>query len=261
MSLYLKQIEQLISLQKVDDQIHTIQNELALAPLELENLRREFAEVTVRRERQADKMAHLHEQEKRLGIEIEDEMARIKKSKNKMMQAGNSKEYNAMMREMDSLERMNKDREQEKTTLIEELTTQIAVQKELDERYAELSAAIENCSASLDKRTEKGREDEVALQQARLDCAREVPRPVFERYEFIRNRLSHPVIVPVKAGVCTGCHIAIPPQSFIELQKGAHILSCPNCQRLMYWVEHFHPVEEQAAQPAEAVAAEEAAEE
>ena len=248
MSLYLKQIEQLISLQKVDDQIHSIQNELALAPLELENLRKEFEEVSARRERQADKMAHLHEQEKRLGIEIEDEMARIKKSKNKMMQAGNSKEYNAMMREMDSLERMNKDREQEKTTLIEELTTQIEVQKELDAKYAELASAIEECSASLDKRTEKARSEEVALQQTRLECAKEVPQRVFERYEFIRNRLSHPVIVPVKAGVCSGCHIAIPPQSFIELQKGAQILSCPNCQRLMYWVEHFHPAEE-AAEP------------
>ena len=60
--------------------------------------------------RQQDKMAHLREQEKRLGIEIEDDSARIKKSKGKLMAAGNSKEYHAMVREMDSLERINRTR-------------------------------------------------------------------------------------------------------------------------------------------------------
>jgi uncharacterized protein len=59
------------------------------------------------------------------------------------------------------------------------------------------------------------------------------------RYEFIRSRISNPVIVPVTQGICNGCHISIPPQSYIELQKGQQILSCPNCQRLIYWSEHF----------------------
>ncbi|MDL2207490.1 C4-type zinc ribbon domain-containing protein, partial [Desulfovibrio sp. OttesenSCG-928-M16] len=54
-----------------------------------------------------------------------------------------------------------------------------------------------------------------------------------------RERLRHPVIVPVADGVCSGCNIAIPPQNFIELQRASQILSCPNCQRLMFWSEHF----------------------
>ena len=62
---------------------------------------------------------------------------------------------------------------------------------------------------------------------------------MFVRYEFIRKRLEHPVIVAVKEGICTGCHIAVPPQSYIELQRGQQILSCPNCQRLIFWNEHF----------------------
>lgn len=247
MSLYLKQIEQLISLQKVDDEIHTVHQELAQIPQELDALRREFADISARREVQQDKMAHLHEQEKRLGIEIEDESSRIKKSKSKLMSAVNAKEYSAMMREMDSLERMNRDREVEKTTLIEELTTQTAAQKELEEKFTVLEASIKQCEATYEDRMGKAQKIEASLLKKRQGCSKEVPGPVFGRYEFIRERLKHPVIVPVTAGVCSGCHIAIPPQSFIELQKGTQILSCPNCQRLMYWVEHFTPVEEAAS--------------
>ena len=62
---------------------------------------------------------------------------------------------------------------------------------------------------------------------------------MFRRYEFIRERLDHPVIVAVKDGICTGCHIAVPPQTFIELQRGQQIMSCPNCQRLIFWDKHF----------------------
>ena len=65
--------------------------------------------------------------------------------------------------------------------------------------------------------------------------------------EFIRRRLSHPVIVPVTAGVCSGCRIMIPPQTFIELQGGHKIINCPNCQRLIYWVEHFNEETNQTA--------------
>ena len=239
MSLYLKQIEQLVSLQKVDDAIHAIHTELEQAPRELEALRQKFEAVAARRALQADKMVHLHEQEKRLGIEIEDETSRIKKSKSKLMAAANSKEYNAMMREMDSLERMNRDREVEKITLIEELTTQAATQKELDEQFTSLESSIREMEGSLEERLAKARATEEDLMRQRAGCSSEVPAPIFGRYEFIRERLKHPVIVPVTNGVCSGCHISIPPQSFIELQKGTQILSCPNCQRLMFWVEHF----------------------
>ena len=44
--------------------------------------------------------------------------------------------------------------------------------------------------------------------------------------------------------------IAIPPQSFIELQSGQKILNCPNCQRLIYWCEHFEDKTEENAAPA-----------
>ncbi len=243
MSLYLEQIEQLISLQKVDDEIHAIRQELESAPQELESLRARFAELSTQRDRQADKMAHLHEQEKRLGVEIEDDSMRIRKSKSKLMTAGNSKEYHAMVREMDSLERVNRNREEEKTALTEEMARQKNLQAEIEEKFAGLQQELETCEAGLQTRMEAAQATLDKLTVKRGETGREVPMPVFARYEFIRERLEHPVIVPVTGGVCTGCHIAIPPQNFIELQKGAQILSCPNCQRLMFWSEHFTPAE------------------
>lgn len=250
MSLYLKQIELLISLQKVDNEIHGIRQDLEAAPQELEDLRARLADATAQHSRQQDKMAHLNDQEKRLGLEIEDDSAKIKKSKNKLMTVGNPKEYHAMMREMDTLERSNHNRAEEKTALAEEIERQTSLLAEVEALHTNLQAELATCEASLQERVSAGEATLNALMQKRQEAGKHVPGPVFARYEFIRERLPHPVIVPVRQGVCSGCNISIPPQNYIELQKAAQILSCPNCQRLMYWDEHFSPETDDAARAA-----------
>jgi len=237
LSHYLKQIELLRSLQKVDDEIHNIHKELESAPRELEELRRRFVEMGGQRERHQDKMGHLSDQDRRLASEIEDDSVRLKKSKGKLMGVGNSREYHAMVREMDSLERVNRNREEEKTALADELERQTSLLAEIEAGYIALEKELAECEAGLQSRVESARAKLAALMLNRNEVAREVPSPVFARYEFIRERLAHPVIVPVAGGVCSGCNISIPPQNYIELQKAAQILSCPNCQRLMFWIE------------------------
>lgn len=239
MSLYLKQIEQLVELQKVDDQIHIIRKDLTSAPKEIEELKNSFTRLEDERARVVDKLNHLKEQEKRLNLDIEDDAGRIKKSKSKLMQVGNSKEYQAMMREMDSLEKMNRDREEEKAVMLDELTRVNEAFTDVEERHTVMQADLTEKEANLSDRTEKAQNELKGLDERRRETSKDIPLPVLSRYEFIRERLDYPVIVPVDQGICSGCHISIPPQSYIELQKGKQILSCPNCQRLIYWNEHF----------------------
>lgn len=239
MSLYLKQIEQLVELQKVDDAIFAVKTELKQAPKELDELEQRFAASEEQRNKVVDKLTHIQEQQKRLSLEIDDDSIRIKKSKSKLMQVGNTREYHAMMREMDSMEKLNRTREEEKVALLEELQLQNDTLAEIDRTYGALKAELEVKREGLQERLDKATAKLTDLEKKRANTGSEVPQPVFMRYEFIRRRLEHPVIVPVDDGVCSGCHIAIPPQAFIELQRGQQILSCPNCQRLIYWCEHF----------------------
>ena len=98
--------------------------------------------------------------------------------------------------------------------------------------------------ATLDERIAKAQSRLDALSKRRNKAGKVVPPPILGRYEFIRSRIEHPVIVSVTDGICGGCHIRIPPQSYNELQKGKQILGCPNCQRIIYWVEHSPNIQE-----------------
>lgn len=243
--MYLKQIEQLVVLQKVDDEIVLLQDELKRAPEQIIELEKRRQDIEDSAELVRDKLKYLTDQQKRLDGEIETDSVRLKKSKSKMMMVGNQKEYHAMMREMDNLEKQNRGREEEKSTVAEELSRQNQELADIDGQAKELDGELVVARESLDARIQQAqsRLDELGLR--RNEAGQAVPRPILQRYEFIRSRLKNPVIVPVHAGICSGCHIAIPPQSFIELQKGIQILSCPNCQRLIYWSEHI----ESEAQP------------
>jgi predicted nucleic acid-binding Zn-ribbon protein len=252
--MYLKQIEQLVVLQKVDDEIVVLTDELKRAPQQIEELEKRHQEIDHAAELIRDKIKYLLDQQKRLESEIEGDSVRLKKSKSKMMMVGNTKEYHAMMREMDNLEKQNRGREEEKTTVAEELTRQNSELKSIDERTAALETELAAARETLNARIQAAQTSLDKLEDQRHEAGQAVPKPILQRYEFIRSRLKNPVIVPVEAGICSGCHIAIPPQSFIELQKGIQILSCPNCQRLIYWSDHIkrEDVPEEAAETTKA---------
>ena len=140
---YLEQIRQLVELQKVDDEIFAVRQEMERAPREVADLRQKFEVSEAQRNKILDKLTHLQEQQKRIALEIDDDSARIKKSKNKLMQVEDARSYHAMMREMDSMEKINRSREEEKVALLEELQLQNDALAELDRTHSTLQAELE----------------------------------------------------------------------------------------------------------------------
>lgn len=252
-AVYFDEIKNLVELQKVDDERFLVKQELQNAPKEIESLTRKFEQIDSRRSHILEKIAHIQEQQKRISYEIDDDSAKIKKSKSKLMQVGNTREYQAVMREMDTMEKNNRSREEEKNVLADELQTQNLALEDIEGDYVGVKEELSLKQEGLKLKLDKAQASLDTLDAQRAEASNKISRPVLMRYEFIRSRLEHPVIVAVKNGVCSGCHIAVPPQTFIELQRGQQILSCPNCQRLIFWDEHFSPVEDKSETVAEEV--------
>ena len=243
--MYEKQIEQLIILQQVDDDILVLRDEIEKAPLELAGLEDQMNEFKERRIQIDERMDLLKDQKKKLAVEIDEDGGKIKKAKNKLMLVGNTKEYHAMMREMDSLEKLNRMREEEQVAVNEELVRQDEATQSLNEEMGGVKEQYDALKTTLDERLAAAQKKLDSLGRKRKKACKVVPPPILGRYEFIRERMENPVIVPVTEGVCNGCHIMIPPQDYNDLQRGQQILSCPNCQRLIHWVRvEPEPVEE-----------------
>ncbi len=239
MSIYIEQIEQLVVLQKVDSEMITLEHILEEAPKQLQSLQEKRQYLEQQQGVIQEKIDVLMEQKGRIEGEIENDAQKVKKSKNKLMMVENTKEYHAMMREMDTMEKMNRMREEERSNLLADLSDlegrKDALQKDIDA----LSETISSQQANLDQELSEKRTRLAELDKDKKKASEAVPAPILTRYNFIRDRIPNPVIVPVSEGVCKGCHVVIPPQTFIDLQKGEQILSCPNCLRIIFWERHF----------------------
>ena len=169
---YLEQIRQLVELQKVDDEIFAVRQEMERAPREVADLRQKFEVSEAQRNKILDKLTHLQEQQKRIALEIDDDSARIKKSKNKLMQVEDARSYHAMMREMDSMEKINRSREEEKVVLLEELQLQNDALAELDRTHSTLQAELEVKEEGLQEKLaicHSPRANDATIRQALID--------------------------------------------------------------------------------------------
>ncbi len=239
MSKYIDQIKKLVELQEVDSEMIKLKDRLVEAPKHLDELQDSVDDIEGRMEQTRERLDLLNQQKNKLQKDIEEDSHKVKKSKNKLMMVSNTKEYHAMMREMDNLEKLNRFREEEMTNLLEDIQVHQEKMEELSTQMESVREELALSQSTLDSEMEKINKRISQLEKSRKKACANVPVPILSRYNFIRDRLNNPVIVSVKRGVCTGCYISIPPQSFIEIQKGEQILSCPNCQRLIFWEEHF----------------------
>ena len=237
--MYQKQIEQLVVLQEIDGEIIVLQKEVDQAPRELAQLEATHDEIMGRKNQIIEKVDIIKQQQGRLGVEIEDDSVKIKKSKSKLMMASNTREYHAMMREMDNMEKLNRLREEEDSAMSEELGRLAEQLEEVEVELTQVNEKLDIMREGLEERVKKANKRLDTLNKKRVTAGKVVPKPILARYEFIRERLAAPVIVSVAKGVCAGCNIAIPPQVYNELQQGQQIHSCPNCKRLIYWDEHL----------------------
>ena len=68
-----------------------------------------------------------------------------------------------------------------------------------------------------------------------MEIKKEIPAELLRKYEQIKGAGRGIAVVAVWKEICDGCHMAIPPQMYNELQKEKALITCPNCNRIIYW--------------------------
>jgi predicted nucleic acid-binding Zn-ribbon protein len=148
--MYIEQIKKLVELQELDSELLILKERLVEAPKYLEELKNKSINLKEEKDQIEEKLNILKEQKSKLEHDIEEDANRIRKSKNKLMMVENAKEYHAMMRELDNLEKLNRLREEELSNLLEDLQAQQSIYDHLAEEMTSLDKEIAEQQSSLD---------------------------------------------------------------------------------------------------------------
>ncbi len=234
-------ISQLISLQKIDLQLDTIDNAIKQEEDALEE------QTAMLSQRESD-IEDLHEQinalenERRtLDLETSEELAHVKSRQSKMMQVQTGREQTAILKEIEDGKRNIKEKEEQIVAIMEEvesLTAQITRQQELLKEETKSLAAETTKTKEAIKGIKKNKQEQDSKRQK---YAGEVEERLLIKYNLLRERRKGVAVVNVIEGVCQGCFMSIPPQQFNTLLRGDRHLDCPICQRIMY----YQPSEDQ----------------
>jgi uncharacterized protein len=186
-------------------------------------------------EAQREELEALRKRRKEKDKQLQMGQETLKRTRDRLLEVKNNKEYQSMLKEIETFETKNSHIEDEIISLLEELDI---FENEVKKKEKDLDVQRRHYEEEKAKM-----EDELDSIAKELDgCARKseairkkIPAELLRKYEQIKTAMRGVAVVSVWKEVCGGCHMSIPPQLYNELQKSAVLITCPNCSRIMYW--------------------------
>jgi hypothetical protein len=171
----------------------------------------------------------------RLENELKDLQQRLGKFQTQLMAVKNSKEYSAVLKEIDQakIEISKHDegilaRMQEMETLqaeLPEVEAKLAVESEAFNREkGEIMAAME----SLDQRY-KGLE----FERRKIEGA--LPANIVASFYRVAEARQGVAMAPIPEAICSACNVRLRMQVFAEVKRGDQLLTCDSCKRFLYY--------------------------
>jgi len=232
----------LIKIQECDSQLVKLSAKKKTLPVDIEKLSKEFnsfEEGIKKNKTQYDELKARH-------VENENKIKKINenivKTKERMLEVKNNKEYQAMLKEIETAESSRGEVESSIISLLEELDKLSVLVKKDEEILKQGRNKYEQEKKVLEDELNAVDSDAVTWGQKRVELQKNIPDDLISQYEKIKKRNKGIGVTSVWKATCNGCHMNIPPQLYNELQKSEELFSCPNCNRIIYFQEIEKPI-------------------
>lgn len=223
--------------QKIDLQIIENEKKLVTTPKKIEKMEHDIKVMHEKVSKEKEILEEFEKDRKQKEKELELEKEKIKKFESRLYEVKTNKEYQALLKEIETVKKTNDKEEEEIIEImvqIEDLKKDFESTSKLlkeKEKIAEVEKKkLLNEMDSLDKTI-------IDLKQQRDNLLSIVGKTLRDTYSMLISRRGGTAVVNVKNGVCLGCFMNIPPQLFIEVTKNSKLILCPSCNRIFYFTE------------------------
>jgi predicted nucleic acid-binding Zn-ribbon protein len=229
-------LQRLIELQKLDDELATLEEEHRALPGRREALvaAQTAAEERLATGREALRAAELVQRQAER--ELQDHEGSAARLEGQQHQVKTNEAYTVLLREIDHARQACSASE---TRILEAMEAIEACSATVATAEGEAKASGER--AEVGARALTAREAELGgriagLRERRAEARARVERELIELYERIAAR-KRPAVVTVTREICTGCRVDIPPQRFVEILSRKRVVTCGRCQRILILAE------------------------
>ena len=204
------------------------------APLAFANIEKELATEDANLKACAQTKLDLEKQKRQLETDIVMDNDRIKNIESRLGAVTNNKEFHAASKESDKAKKSISDREKMVGDIATKILDQDKVSAEIQTRIDGLTSVLETKRSEVGTQVGEADKEIASYAGDRNSIVAEITPPVMSRYTRIRKVYSDAIAI-VSRGNCSCCNVSLPPQMYIQVQKALELLTCPNCQRLLYY--------------------------
>lgn len=230
----LKELIALVKLSEIDTATAQIDQELAKIPAELNELRADVARLEGLLGAERGQLQEAEALYATQESEIQDQNQALSRSKAKGAKVRNTREADAVERELDVVRRTLKERESERDRLRSAIEHRRGAIAKHDKEFEELRKFA-------GEQEEKARERIAVLEAERNSVltgreltAVDISGEVLRRYDMIRKKRAGLGVSKVEGTICSACHVSLPPQQMIKVRRGETLEQCPRCLRILY---------------------------
>jgi predicted nucleic acid-binding Zn-ribbon protein len=226
------------TLYRLQDRIRFVadrQKERETVPEELTEVDREYREKVDTVTRLKQRLAAAAVERRQAEGELTEVKEKLKKYQTQLRQVQTSREYGALLNEIDGVEKLSRSTEDRVLSLEEEIET---AQTDLAARESNLPDETQQHEERLKDWRAKQRAIDQDLEAARGEIKQlESQIPVRDRAEFQRliDKKGGIAIARVLNASCSACHVKIRPAALQTLKAGREIVYCDSCKRILYW--------------------------
>jgi len=229
-------LQNLLDLQDKDLRIHAIQDQLRVVPREKEEVQTQLQAAERRAAEAHDGVIEREKAIKTTEIAIETLQQKLRDFLGKTTMIKDNTEYRAALEQIEQIKQEISTLEDRELELLDELDhargAETDARKELERVHARVKEMLNDLDIRIQNFT-------AALEQPRAERARvaeTVPAALRARYERLRKSplfAKRPIVVPVRDGICDGCHMRVTAQVAVNARKG-QLTACENCGALLY---------------------------
>lgn len=234
----LEQLRHLVELQHLENKKTLLIRSRNDTPKRIAEVEREYQQAEAEYLIKKGELDHARKLHRSVEQSVGEQEAKIVRSRQRMSEVKNNKEYQAMNKEIEELKKDISSKEDQMLEIMERIESFSAQLKQEEKVLAELKQKMELDRGELLEQSEKVNEQLDRFEAAQQKVREKLEASLLKRCDSLFQRHSGIAVAAVESGVCQVCHMNIPPQKFIELQRDENIFNCPHCHRFIYWPGH-----------------------
>lgn len=229
-----EKLANLVKLQKIDSKLDEFQILKGELPLEVSDLEDEILGLNARRNRIEEEINGITNYMEERRNAIKESEALVKKYEKQSSDVKNSREFEAINKEMEMQQLEMKLAEKHIKDANEELAEKAKALETVKKTIATKEGVLTHKKSELEKIIVETEKEEQHFHKLSSDARSHIDERLLYSYDRIRKSYRNGLaVVPVDRDACGGCFNAIPPQKQSEIRLHKKVMVCENCGRIL----------------------------